>query len=114
MIRNPLINWRARRDDVQDGQVPRSAGKRESGLELRTAWFVVFRLISYILLYFNKFVQVALSNKISLFGLIWPYSGLFRAFYWTAKVMALTNSPFYPVIQNVWENTLFRSFRILR
>jgi len=41
---------------------------RPERFELPTAWFVVFRLIYYILLYFNTFIQATLSNKISLYG----------------------------------------------
>jgi hypothetical protein len=76
---------------------------RPEGVEPPTAWFVVFRLIPYILLYLKTFIQVTLSNKISLFGLIWLYSGLFGAFYWTAEVMSLTTHS-YHVIQNLWQN----------
>jgi hypothetical protein len=70
----------------------RSLGLRPSPLrarlvELPTAWFVVFRLNLHILLYFYPFMRLALSNKTGLFGLIWLYSGLFAAIYWTTETI---------------------------
>jgi hypothetical protein len=56
-------------------------------VELPTAWFVVFRLNLHILLYFYPFMRLALSNKTGLFGLIWLYSGLFAAIYWTTETI---------------------------
>jgi hypothetical protein len=50
-------------------------------LELPTAWFVVFRLKQCILLLYNIFIRITLSNRISLFGFICLYLGLFDAIY---------------------------------
>jgi hypothetical protein len=38
---------------------------------------------------FNAFMRLALSNKIGLFGLIWLYSGLFGAIYWTTALVLI-------------------------
>jgi len=56
---------------------------RPEGVEPPTAWFVVFRLNSRILLIFYAFMCFLLSNKIGLFGLICLYLRLFGAVYWT-------------------------------
>ena len=60
---------------------------RPEGVEPPTAWFVVFRLKYYISLYYIAFIRLRLSNKISLFGLICLYSGLFGAIYWTTETV---------------------------
>ena len=60
---------------------------RPERFELPTAWFVVFRLNALILLYFYAFIRLTLSNKISLFGLIYLYLGLFSPFYWTVEAV---------------------------
>ncbi len=56
---------------------------RPERFELPTAWFVVFRLKQCFLLLFNIFIRLTLSNKIGLFDLVCPYSGLFGVIYWT-------------------------------
>ena len=60
---------------------------RPERFELPTAWFVVFRLNSRILMYFLSFVRLTLSNKIGLFDLICLYLGLLEAIYWTAETV---------------------------
>ncbi|VAW75400.1 hypothetical protein MNBD_GAMMA13-702 [hydrothermal vent metagenome] len=60
---------------------------RPERFELPTAWFVVFRLKPCILLLFIFFIQLTLSNKIGLFGLICLYLRLFNAIYWTAETV---------------------------
>ena len=61
-------------------------------LELPTAWFVVFHLKPHISLYLFAFIRLTLSNKISLFGHICLYLGLFGAIYWTASSASHTQS----------------------
>ena len=62
---------------------------RPEGVEPPTAWFVVFHLKSHISLYLHTFIQLTLSNKKGLFGLIRLYLGLFGAIYWTAALVPI-------------------------
>ena len=62
---------------------------RPEGAEPPTAWFVVFRLKSHISLYLHTFIQLTLSNKNGLFGLIRLYLGLFGAIYWTTALVLI-------------------------
>jgi len=65
---------------------------RPERFELPTAWFVVFRLNSRILLISYAFMRFILSNKIGLFGLICLYLRLFGAIYWTGSSASHTQS----------------------
>ena len=87
---------------------------RPEGVEPPTAWFVVFQPKRPILLYFNAFIRLTLSNKIGLFGLICLYSGLFGDIYWTANCPFLLELPTTQAIRHSYG--IFRpscNFRII-